>query len=74
MAERENDLTAKGQMYAKLMETLSEHGTQVSVFDALSVLRRIENELSEIALKTAETKTAAAYYTVDAHGKVIERK
>lgn len=74
MAERESGATAKERLYTELIETLSKHGAHVSVFETLSILHRIENELSVIALSATVTKTAAAHYTVDAHGKVIAKE
>lgn len=74
MAERESGTAVKERLYTKLMETLSEHGAYVSVSETLSILRRMENELSVIALSTTVTKTAAAHYTVDAHGKVVAKE
>ena len=64
----------RDQLRAQLQKTLSTYARGLSVDVVLSELRRLGDELTQIALQKTDSGKAIDAYVIDIHGVVRERK
>ncbi len=62
------------KLFESLREVLSTYRHQFSVKEAIAVLQRLENELTEVALQMMDAGKAIDDFTIDSHGVVQEDK
>lgn len=63
-------LATKEQLRAQLRETLFTYAQGLSVSAALGQLRRLGDELTQIALQTTDASAAISNFSIDVHGNV----
>lgn len=63
----------KEQLRAQLRKTLFTYAHEIPVNVVLGELRRLSDELTQIALQTTDTSAAISAFAIDAHGNVQER-
>ncbi|MDO4356915.1 MAG: hypothetical protein Q4E13_10440 [Clostridia bacterium] len=62
----------KEQLREQLRKTLFIYAQGLPVNAVLGELRRLGDELTQIALQTTDTGTAISVFTIDVHGNVQE--
>ena len=66
-------MATKDALFKSLKETIISDGKGLSANMVVAVLRRIEGELTAIAMDTTDAGMAVENYAVDYHGKVYEK-